>query len=156
MMRAALIAVVMLHAAAALAQADGFYREDLRIPMAEADPNGLEALLVRPSGPQRYPLALISHGTPRDPTARPAMSPYRMLRPAIEIARRGFAVLVVMSRGYGVSGGPYAESNGPFADRDYRRAARASAVDLRAAIEAMKKRTDVSTDGMIAVGVSSG
>src|SRR4051794_10761533 len=84
MMRAALIAVVMLHAAAAFAQADGFYREDLRIPMAEADPNGLEALLVRPSGPQRYPLALISHGTPRDPTARPAMSPYRMLRPAIE------------------------------------------------------------------------
>jgi dienelactone hydrolase len=156
MMRAALIAVVMLHAATAFAQADGFYREDLRIPMAEAGPNGLEALLVRPSGPQRYPLALISHGTPRDQTARPAMSPYRMYRQAIEIARRGFAVLVVMRRGYGVSGGPYSESNGPCDDRDYLRAARTSAADLRAAIEATKKRTDVSADGMIAVGVSSG
>ncbi len=44
MMRAALIAVVMLHAATAFAQADGFHREDLRIPMAEAGPSGLEAL----------------------------------------------------------------------------------------------------------------
>ena len=116
------------------AAADGFHREDLRIPMAAAEPAGLEAMLVRPSGSGRYPLALISHGAPRDPTARATMSPYGMYRQAIEFARRGFAALVVMRRGYGDSGGRYAESSGPCADRDYLRAARASAEDLRAAI----------------------
>ncbi len=41
------------------------YREEsLRIPFAAAGPRGLEALLVRPDDGRRYPLALISHGTP--------------------------------------------------------------------------------------------
>jgi len=50
MMRAALIAVVMLHAATACARADGFHREDLRIAMAAADPAGLEAMLSYRTG----------------------------------------------------------------------------------------------------------
>ena len=111
---------------------------------------------MRPSGSGRYPLALISHGAPRDPAARATMSPYGMYRQAIEFARRGFAALVVMRRGYGISGGRYAESNGPCSDRDYLRSARASAEDLAAAIRAMQGRTDVSTNGMIAVGSSAG
>jgi len=61
-----------------------------------------------------------------------------------------------MRRGYGDSGGQYAESSGPCGRRDYLRAASQSAGDLRAAIEAMRSRTDVSTNGMIAVGVSAG
>jgi dienelactone hydrolase len=155
-MRAALLAVLIVSATMQPAAADGFHREDLRIPMAAADPAGLEAMLVRPSGSGRYPLALISHGAPRDQAARATMSPYGMYRQAIEFARRGFAALVVMRRGYGVSGGRYAESSGPCADRDYLRSARASAEDLRVAIEAMQNRTDVSTNGMIAVGASAG
>ena len=66
-----------------------FYREDLRIPMEAAGPRGLEALLIRPSGTQRYPLALISHGTPRDESERAKMTPYRLYAQAIEFARRG-------------------------------------------------------------------
>jgi dienelactone hydrolase len=124
--------------------------------MTSAEPAGLEAMLLRPAGSGRFPLALISHGAPRDETERPTMSPYGLYRQAMEFARRGFAALVVMRRGYGVSGGQYAESSGPCAHRDYLRSARASAEDLRAAIRAMQNRTDVSTDGMIAVGVSAG
>lgn len=156
MKRAALIAVAMLHTATAYAQADGFYREDLRIAMAGTEPAGLEAMLVRPSGNGRYPLALLSHGTPRDETERPGTSPYRLYQQAIEFARRGFAALVVIRRGYGTSGGQYSESGGPCANRDYLRSARASAEDLRAAIRAMQYRSDVATNGMIAVGVSAG
>jgi alpha/beta superfamily hydrolase len=155
-MRAALLAVLIVATTMQPAAANGFHREDLRIPMAAADLAGLEAMLVRPSGGGRYPLALISHGTPRDQAARATMSPYGMYRQAIEFARRGFAALVVMRRGYGVSGGRYAESSGPCADRDYLRTARASAEDLAAAIRAMQNRTDVSTNGMIAVGASAG
>ena len=44
----------------------------------------------------------------------------------------------------------------PLRPRDYSIAANASARDLRAAIDAMKSRADVSTSGMIAVGVSAG
>jgi dienelactone hydrolase len=154
-MRAALLAVLIVSVTMQRA-ADGFHREDLRIAMTAAGPAGLEAMLVRPSGSGRYPLALISHGAPRDPAARTTMSPYRMYRQAMEFARRGFAALVVMRRGYGVSGGRYAESSGPCADRNYLRSARASAEDLAAAIRAMENRNDVSTDGMIAVGSSAG
>ena len=71
-------------------------------------------------------------------------------------SRRGFAALIVMRRGYATSGGEYAENSGPCANRDYLRTARASASDLRAAVQAMKSRTDVSTSGFIAVGVSAG
>ena len=109
-----------------------------------------------PSGARRYPLALISHGTPREGSARAPMSPYGSYRQAVEFARRGFAALVFMRRGYGDSGGQYAESSGPCGRREYLRAASQSASDLHAAIEAMRNRTDVSTNGMIAVGVSAG
>jgi dienelactone hydrolase len=84
------------------------------------------------------------------------MSPYESYRQALEFARRGFAALVFMRRGYGDSGGQYAESSGPCGRREYLRAASQSASDLHAAIEAMRNRTDVSTNGMIAVGVSAG
>ena len=155
-MRAALLAVLLVYATMQPAAADGFHREDLRIPMAAAGPAGLEAMLVRPSGSGRYPLALISHGAPRDPAARATMSPYGTYRQALEFARRGFAALVVMRRGYGISGGEFAENSGPCADRNYVQSARASAEDLQAAIRAMQERTDVSTNGMIAVGASAG
>jgi dienelactone hydrolase len=136
--------------------ADDYYREDLRIPYASAGPRGLDAMLLRPSGTRRYPLALISHGAPRDAGDRAGMSPYRLYAEASEFARRGFAALVVMRRGYGTSGGDYAENSGPCGRRNYLVAARASVTDLRAAIDAIRNRVDVTTQGMIAVGVSAG
>ena len=65
------------------------------------------------------------------------MTPNRLYAQAIEFARRGFAALVVMRRGYGNSGGDYAENSGPCDRRDYLIAAKASVSDLRAAIAAM-------------------
>lgn len=156
MNRAALLAVLIVAAATHPAVADQFVREDLRIPFAAAGPRGLEALLIRPAGTQRYPLALISHGAPREAGKRPGMTPNRFYVQAAEFARRGFAALVVMRRGYGDSGGDYAENSGPCERRDYLVAAKASVSDLRAAINAMNARSDVTTQGMIAVGISAG
>jgi len=60
------LALLASTGAARHASAAEFYTEDLRIPMAAAGLQGLEAFLVRPAAPKRYPLALLSHGTPRE------------------------------------------------------------------------------------------
>jgi len=151
----ALLAPVGL-ASLSAARAAEFYTEDLRIPMAAASPQGLEAFLVRPASSGRYPLALINHGTPRDSANRATMTARSYYRIALEFARRGFAALVVMRRGYGTSPGGFADSYGSCAQAAYLPAAAAAVADLRAAVDAMKKRADVSLQGMIAVGHSAG
>lgn len=160
MMRAARLAIrvlcLIVCAAPQTAAADGFYREDLRIPFAAAGPRGLEALLIRPAGPRPFPLALISHGTNARAELRQNLSPYRYYRQAIEFARRGFAAVVVMRRGYGDSGGDYAEAKSCCDIASFLRTAKADVDDLRAAVAAMQRRNDVTTQGMIAVGVSTG
>jgi len=64
MLRAAALLIAFVLALSG-ANAQSLTREELRIPMAAAGTEGLEALLVRPSGPGRYPLMLINHGSPR-------------------------------------------------------------------------------------------
>ena len=153
--RLVLLTPVVL-ASLSAARAAEFDAEDLRIPMAAASPQGLEALLVRPAASGRYPLALISHGTPRDSADRATMTARSYYRIALEFARRGFAALIVMRRGYGTSPGGLADSYGSCASAAYKPAAAAAVADLSAAVDAMKKRDDVSLQGMIAVGHSAG
>ena len=155
-----LLRLVLLAAAAlasiSSARAAEFHTEDLRIPMAAAGPQGLEAFLVRPAPSGRYPLALINHGTPRDSADRVTMTARSYYGIALEFARRGFAALIVMRRGYGTSPGGFADSYRSCATAAYLPAAAAAVADLRAAVEAMKKREDVSLQGMIAVDHSAG
>jgi dienelactone hydrolase len=155
MRRAVLLAMVMAWATVQPAPADELYREELRIPMAAAGPRGLEALLIRPARMQPYPLAVISHGSP-GAALRRDMTPYGYYRQAIEFARRGFAALVVMRRGNGDSGGEAAEAHSCCSVLTFLRSAKSGADDIRTAIAAMKSRADVTTKGMIAVGVSAG
>ncbi|MBV9462233.1 MAG: alpha/beta hydrolase [Bradyrhizobium sp.] len=154
--KVAAFALAISVALPSLAQVADLYSEDLRIPMAAAGPRGLEAFLMRPRAPRKYPLALISHGTPRDHGNRAGMTAegYRGL--AVEFAKRGFAALVVLRRGYGTSPGGKVDSYGTCANPDYRGALAVSVADLQAAIAAMRSRSDVTTDGMIAIGHSAG
>jgi dienelactone hydrolase len=148
--------LVMLCAAIWPAAAQDYRRESLWIPHGGTGPRGLEAVLVRPADGRRYPLALLTHGSPRDAEGRPKMTPGRYQAQAIEFARRGFAVLIVMRRGYGLSDGAYAEGAPRCGPPEYLRSAMESARDLRAAMDAMRTRTDVSTEGTIAIGQSAG
>ncbi len=68
---------------------DAFLQEPLRI-LLPSDLGTLEALLVRPNAPGRYPLALIAHGSPRSAAQQPNMTPLAMLPQALEFARRGW------------------------------------------------------------------
>ena len=145
-----------LASAPSRAVAAEFHTEDIRIPMAEAGPQGLEAFLVRPAETKRYPLALLSHGSPRSFDDRAAMSAHKYYGIALEYARRGFAALVVMRRGYGTSPGGRIDSLGGCAKAAYLPATAIAVADLRAAIDAMARRPDVTTTGMIAAGHSAG
>lgn len=153
--RRIIIALLMLLTAQAAA-ADTYSREELRIPMPAAGPRGLETLLVRPEVPGKYPLAIISHGAPRKPEDRARMSPWSYYPIALEFARRGWAAAVVMRRGYGGSGEPFAERTGGCDQPDYVYAAQASAQDIKAAITALARRNDIDGTRVLAVGQSAG
>jgi dienelactone hydrolase len=147
---------VLLIGSVVSAMADPYLREELHIPMQAAGAGGLEALLVRPNEPGRYPLALINHGSPRSADERPDMTPWAMLPEAIEFARRGFAAVVVMRRGYGGSGGGWAEGYGGCENANYLAASAAAVADLKAAVAALSSRPDIDASRIIGVGHSAG
>jgi dienelactone hydrolase len=142
--------------AAGTASAQEYKREPMRIPMAMAGAQGLEALFIKPDLPGRLPLVLLNHGSPRSANDRPDMTPQGLERPALEFARRGFAVVLTMRRGFGASGGGFAENAGPCANSNFTNAASAAVADLRAVIEHLTKRPDIDGARIISVGVSAG
>jgi dienelactone hydrolase len=113
-------------------------------------------MLVRANEPGRHPLVLIKHGTPGDASERAEMTPFQFFLPAIEFVQRGWTAAIVMRRGYGDSGGGYAESRGPCSDPDYVRVASESAADLSATVESLAKRPDIEASRILSVGQSSG
>ena len=83
---------------------------ELRIPTSESGDQGLEAVMVRPNDNTPHPLALMTHGSPRDAAERSESTPLRFIPQAREFARRGWTVVIVMRRGFGDSGGSYVEN----------------------------------------------
>lgn len=138
------------------ATAQDYIRETLRVPRDGTNGKGLETLFIRPAEAGRYPLVIISHGSPRKAEERPTMTPAGFYIHALEFARRGFAVAIVMRRGYGDSGSDLAERSGPCNNPDYIRSGHAGAADIKAAIGALGKRSDVDPTRVIAVGQSAG
>lgn len=116
----------------------------------------LEALLVRPTGPGPFPIAIVSHGSPRDASERATMTPLRLGPQALEFARRGWATLVVMRRGYGGSSGGFVESNGGCDNPNYVQSGERSADDIRQGINYMAQQPFADPSRVIAVGVSAG
>jgi dienelactone hydrolase len=141
---------------AGTSSAEGLRSRELRIPMEEAGPRGLEALLVAPDEPGPHPLALISHGSPRNAAERREMTPAQLLPQAREFARRGWAAVIVMRRGYGDSGGGWAEAYGSCADADFIAAAGAQTADLRAAVTHLATLPEIDAGRILAVGHSAG
>ena len=82
----------------------------------------LETLVVRRDAPGPFPLALITHGLPRNKTEISAIRPELYISPAIVFAQHGYAAVVVMRSGYGRSTGPLTEDIGPCEQRTYLKA----------------------------------
>ena len=113
-------------------------------------------MLVRPAAAGKYPLVLMNHGAPRKPADRAGMTPLAFLPQMMEFARRGCAVAAVMRRGFGDSGGGFAETAGTCQNPDYLASGRSAAKDLRAAIEYLSRRPDIDATRIMSVGQSAG
>lgn len=136
----------------------GVTREMVTVPFSgKGRTYQLEAMLVRASNQSRPPLAIISHGSPRSGEDRSAFSPTSSTAIAIEFARRGWATLVLMRRGYGESEGAWAEGYGSCNAPDYEAAGRVSAEDIAAGIRYGRSRSrSIDADRVLLIGVSAG
>jgi dienelactone hydrolase len=99
---------------------------------------------------------VLNHGSPRSADDRPKLAPYRMWAQAAAFARRGWVAVAFMRRGYGRSGGGWAENYGSCSDPDYATAGRAGAADISAVAKFMATQPYVSKGKWISVGVSAG
>ncbi len=149
--------IALLAASPGQVRAQDLIEQEIRIPMKEAGKKGLDAVVVRPNDGAVHPLALISHGAPRDADERPRMTPWGFIPQAREFARRGWTTVIVMRRGYGDSGGGFSEDSGACSTHpDYTGSGRESAKDLRAAIAFLATRPEVDASRIISVGISAG
>jgi dienelactone hydrolase len=119
----------------------------------------LESFVVRPDHPGRFPLVVITHGTPSvdgDAFFREILnrSPVNYSKAAIAFAQRGYAVVTIMRRGVGRSGGGFSERLQE--PRDYLPAVRVSAEDVTAAVASLRKEPWVDADHVILLGHSTG
>jgi dienelactone hydrolase len=150
----ALILAISIPAGQAIAQT--IVTQELRIPAKGAGSKGLDALMVRPNEPGPHPLALFTHGTPREPGDRSGMTPFGLQPQAMEFARRGWTVVVVLRRGFGDSGGRYDEESHSCANPDYVGATKESVIDLRAAVAYLSTLPEIDASRIISVGISTG
>lgn len=123
-------------------------------------PSGGAPLMVttvfRPKGEAKAPLVVINHGSPPDGGSRPNMQRQRYSTLANWFIARGYVVAVPLRRGYGETGGGWAEEYGTCNNPDYVRGGLATAADIRAAIDYMRIQPFVAPDRTIVVGQSAG
>jgi dienelactone hydrolase len=151
----AMLVLVVLSLGQAAAQ--DLIEESLRIPMPDAGKKGLEAFMVRPNDSSAHPLALLTHGTPRAGPERDDVTALSLVPQAREFARRGWTTVIVVRRGYGSSGGSYAEEARACSRHpDYYGAGKESARDLRFSIAYLSKAPQVDASRVISVGISAG
>lgn len=117
---------------------------------------GLVATVLRPEGPGPFPVAVISHGSPANAAERSRMGRYRAQAASREFLRRGYLVLLPMRRGYGDTGGPWAEHYSSCAAPDYTRAGQEAALDLLAAIDYLRALPYADAERILLVGQSAG
>ena len=151
------ISLLLLYVLVGTTAAQDLVESGFRIPAKDAGKKGLEAVMVRPNEPGPHPLAVLTHGTPRESSERAGMSPWQMLPQAREFARRGWTTIIIMRRGYGDSGGGFEEDARACSYRpDYFDSGKESAKDLRESIVYLSKLPEVDPARIIMVGISAG
>jgi len=125
------------------------------VPTPAAD-RGAHALLFRPAGDGPFRLAVIAHATTQNALRRAQMPQpdYRAL--AAFLVAHGFAVLVPERSGHGATGGAYLEEQGGCDEADYARSGRATAAQIRLALDYLRRLPFVRPDGVVIVGHSAG
>lgn len=132
-----------------------FVQEDVRIP-GQGGRYTLAITILRPRGQGPYDAIILNHGVPLTAQARLEESPELLLHTATAFAQRSYAVFMPLRRGFGATGGEFAEDAGSCGNPDYRRGERAAAADVLAAYEFARKLPYVDGSHMILAGQSAG
>jgi len=160
-LRAATGVLCSVLAAAAFAQHDPahFYgprlvQEGARI----AAPGGytIAATLLRPEGPGPFGAVVLTHGVPVSDKERAGASSTDLLMSAAVFARRGYVVVLPLRRGFGATGGDFAEDTGPCSNPNYMGAEQAAADDVMAAYLYARALPYVDPNRMLLAGHSAG
>ncbi|HEX6267245.1 MAG TPA: alpha/beta hydrolase [Burkholderiales bacterium] len=130
-------------------------QERLRIP----GPGGrytIATTVLRPQGQGPFGAIVLNHGVALSADARRNESA-ALLMPAAEVfAERGYAVIMPLRRGFGATGGWFAEDAGACGNPNYARGESAAAEDVMAAYDYARKLPYVNASRMILGGQSAG
>jgi dienelactone hydrolase len=131
----------------------------LSIPVKEArgDMIELAARICRPATGVPATLVVLNHGSPANPADRPKMQLGRCEQESAQwFLRRGYAVVFALRRGYGRTGGEWAEGFGECSNPNFERGGLSTARDIDAVVEYATALPFVRPDGVIVVGHSAG
>ena len=155
---AAAIAVMTGPCTADVVQPRGLVREPVFVPFSQ--PGGatlrLKAIVARPATSGRFPLVVISHGSPRRISEAKKRSLDWADWIADDFARRGWAAATVLRRGFGNSEGAVADAYGTCSDPHYRAAGLSTAEDIVKTVSYFQKQPYVDPTRVLLVGVSAG
>ena len=130
-------------------------QEEVRVPV-DGGRRSVAATVVRPDGPGPYGVVVLNHGVPVSDVERMRTSAADFQATAPIFARRGYVVVMPLRRGFGATGGAFAEDAGPCSNPDYERGERAAAEDVMAAYEFAQSLPYVEPARMILAGQSAG
>ena len=150
--------VAALCALAFGARAEALRESVMKVPVGNwLDGGGtIEVTVYKPAGPGPFPIAVLSHGSPRNAEQRKSAGRQRLAAQSEPFVALGFAVLVPTRRGYGNSGGDWAEAYGSCSSPHYYEAGLESARDLRAAVDAVRNEPWADAKRIVLVGQSAG
>jgi dienelactone hydrolase len=129
--------------------------EEVRIPVSNGDYT-IAAKILRPEGPGPYGAIVLNHGAPVSAEERRNESPDLLLHTAAIFARHGYTVVLPLRRGFGATGGEFAEDAGSCRNPDYPRGETNAAADILAAYEYTRALPYVDGSRMILAGQSAG
>jgi len=139
------------------ARAEALHESVMKVQVGNwLDGGTIEVTVYKPEGAGPFPVAVLSHGSPRNAAQRKSAGRQRLAAQSEPFIALGFAVLVPTRRGYGNSGGEWAEAYGRCSDPAYYEAGLESARDIRAAVEAVRAEPWVDAKRVVLVGQSAG
>jgi dienelactone hydrolase len=148
-----LVALVSFFIGEAAYAQGGVIAEDVRIPVGAYS---IAARIVRPEGPGPFGAVVLNHGVAGTRAERMRESPDQLLSAATVFVQHGFVVVMPLRRGFGTTGGDYAEDPGPCSNPDFRKAETAASDDVMAAYDYTRKLAYVDGTRMILAGQSAG
>ncbi len=132
-----------------------FVQHDVRIA-AQDGRTTLAITVLRPGGAGPFGAVILNHGVPFDARGRSLESPEMLLHTAAAFAQRGYAVVMPLRRGFGATGGEFAEDPGACASADYLAGERAAAEAVLAASAFARRLPFVDPARAILAGQSAG